>query len=94
MNVVLIDVLVLINGDMGVGKELIVCSLYELLLCCDKLFIVVNCGVLFELMFELEMFGYEFGVFIGVVKWCVGKFEYVFGGMLFFDEIESMLFVL
>lgn len=59
------------------------------------LFVVVNCGVIVELLLEVELFGYEEGVFIGL--WCggcVGLFEIVYGGMLFFDEIGEMLLLL
>lgn len=42
-------------------------------------------------MLESELFGYEKGVFIGVIISCVGCFELVEGGMIFFDEIGDML---
>lgn len=38
-----------------------------------------------------ELFGYEKGVFIGVVSCKVGLFEWVYGGILFLDEIIEML---
>lgn len=34
--------------------------------CCVKVFVVVNCVVIFELLIESELFGYMFGIFIGV----------------------------
>lgn len=40
---------------------------------------------------EFELFGYEKGVFIGVIVCNMGCFEQVEGGMFFFDEIGDML---
>lgn len=56
---------------------------------------VINCGVLVELLLEFELFGYEEGVFIGLCcgGW-VGVFEVVYCGMLLFDEIGEMLLLL
>lgn len=56
--VVVVDIIVLINGLMGIGKEVLVCIIYNGLLCKDGLFIVINCVVFFELMFEVMLFGY------------------------------------
>lgn len=44
------------------------CVLYWCSICVDKLFVVVNCVVLLEGLIEVELFGYEEGVFIGVCK--------------------------
>lgn len=55
---------------------------------------VINVVVLLEIMVEVEFFGYEVGVFIGVDCWCIGWIEVVFGGVLFLDEIVFMLFLL
>ncbi len=88
-NVAPTDASVLINGDTGVGKELIARSLHEQSPRRDKPFIAVNCGALPEQMFESEMFGYEAGAFTGAQKRRVGKLEAASGGTLFLDEIEK-----
>lgn len=43
-------------------------------------------------MFEVILFGYEKGFFIGVIVVQFGKFELVDGGIIFFDEILEMFF--
>lgn len=56
----------LINGEFGIGKELVVYVLYCYLLWSSKFFIVFNMVVIFKDLIEIEFFGYEKGVFIGV----------------------------
>lgn len=94
MLVVFLDVMVLIYGELGIGKELVVYVIYVCSECCDKLLVMFNCVVLNELLLELEFFGYEKGVFIGVDWWWEGCFVEVDGGMLFFDEIGDILLVM
>lgn len=53
---------------------------------------VIECIGLNESLFELEFFGYEKGVFIGVINVKKGFIEVVNGGMVFFDEIGDVLF--
>lgn len=77
----------MIFGEIGMGKEFVVCVVYEYSLWVEMLFVVVNCGVLFENLIESELFGYCWGVFIGVDEYWVGFFEVVDGGIIFFDEI-------
>lgn len=88
--IVLSDVSVFIMGEFGIGKEVMVYYVYCKLKCVEKLFIFVNCVVILENFLELELFGYEKGLFIGVVLWWIGKFEEVNGGIFFFDEISEM----
>lgn len=89
--VVCIDVIVFINGLIGSGKEVLVCQVYNLFCCVDKLFVVINCVVILENMFEVILFGYEKGVFIGVVVGNKGIICVVDGGILLLDEILEML---
>lgn len=58
--------LVLLFGELGIGKELFVCVLYEVSDCVMGLFVVVDCFGIVEMLFESELFGYEKGVFMGV----------------------------
>lgn len=83
--------MVFIMGELGIGKELIVCVIYNFSLCCDCFFICVNCVVILVELFESEFFGYVKGVFIGVVFVWVGWFEFVDGGILFLDEVGELL---
>lgn len=92
--VVLLDVMVLIYGDFGMGKELVVWVLYVCSVRSDKLLVMFNCVVFNELLLEFELFGYEKGVFIGVDKCWEGCFVEVDGGILFFDEIGDILLLM
>lgn len=56
---------IFLYGEMGIGKEVVVCVLYDLSICVVKLFIVVNCVLILELLIESELFGYVVGSFIG-----------------------------
>lgn len=86
--------MVLLFGESGIGKEVLVCGVYEVLLCKNECFVVINCVVILDNLLESEFFGYEKGVFIGVVKIILGKIESVNGGMLMFDEIGDLLYFL
>jgi transcriptional regulator with PAS, ATPase and Fis domain len=76
--------------EIGVGKEVVVRSLYEKSKRCGKPFVKVNCAALPDTLLESEMFGYERGAFTGAQKKMRGKFEQADGGVLFLDEIGDM----
>ena len=77
-------------GETGVGKELVVQSLYEKSDRVGKPFVKVNCAALPDSLLESEMFGYEQGAFTGAERRRRGKFEQANGGVLFLDEIGDM----
>ncbi len=77
-------------GETGVGKELVVQSLYQKSDRVGKAFVKVNCAALPDSLLESEMFGYEQGAFTGAEKRRRGKFEQANGGVLFLDEIGDM----
>jgi transcriptional regulator with PAS, ATPase and Fis domain len=77
-------------GETGVGKELVVQSLYQKSDRVGKTFVKVNCAALPDSLLESEMFGYEQGAFTGAEKRRRGKFEQANGGVLFLDEIGDM----
>jgi transcriptional regulator with GAF, ATPase, and Fis domain len=81
---------VVVCGETGVGKEVVVRSLYEKSKRCGKPFVKVNCAALPDTLLESEMFGYERGAFTGAQKKMRGKFEQADGGVLFLDEIGDM----
>jgi two-component system response regulator AtoC len=84
------DLNVLVCGETGVGKEVVVRSLYQKSKRFGKPFIKVNCAALPDTLLESEMFGYEKGAFTGAEKKMRGKFEQADGGVLFLDEIGDM----
>jgi transcriptional regulator with GAF, ATPase, and Fis domain len=77
-------------GETGVGKELVVQSLYQKSNRLGKPLIKVNCAALPDSLLESEMFGYEQGAFTGAERRRRGKFEQANGGVLFLDEIGDM----
>jgi len=81
---------VIVCGETGVGKELVVTSLYEKSNRLGKPFVKVNCAALPDTLLESEMFGFERGAFTGAVHTRRGKFEQANGGVLFLDEIGDM----
>ena len=81
---------ILVFGETGVGKELVVRSLYQKSNRAGKPFIKVNCAALPDNLLESEMFGYERGAFTGADRRLRGKFELANKGVLFLDEIGDM----
>ena len=80
----------IVCGETGVGKELVVQSLYQKSDRTGKPFVKVNCAALPESLLESEMFGYEQGAFTGAERRRRGKFEQAHNGVLFLDEIGDM----
>ncbi|MBI3722990.1 sigma-54-dependent Fis family transcriptional regulator [bacterium] len=84
------DLTVLIEGESGVGKELVANSLHQKSPRRAAPFIAINCGVLQETLLESELFGHEKGAFTGAHADHQGLFEIADGGTLFLDEIGEM----
>ena len=82
---------VIIQGQTGVGKELVAESLHEESRRKGK-FVAVNCAAIPRDLMEAELFGYEKGAFTGALKTTPGKFEQANRGTLFLDEIGDMSF--
>ena len=81
---------VLIEGESGVGKELIARAIQGESERAGKPFIVVNCGAIPENLVESILFGHEKGAFTGAVDKRIGKFQEADGGTLFLDEIGEL----
>jgi len=84
------DSTVIIQGESGVGKELIARSLHYGSPRATKPFIAVNCGALTETLLESELFGHSRGSFTGAVSDKVGLVEVAHTGTLFLDEVSEM----
>jgi two-component system response regulator AtoC len=84
------DVTVLIQGESGVGKEIVARTLHELSPRRDRPFVKVNCAALPEELLESELFGYEKGAFTGAASRKQGRFEIAHTGTIFLDEIGEM----
>jgi two-component system response regulator AtoC len=84
------DVTVLIQGESGVGKEIVAREIHERSSRAAGEFVKVNCAALPEPLLESELFGYEKGAFTGAFGRKRGKFEHGSGGTVFLDEIGEM----
>ncbi len=81
---------VLITGENGTGKELVVKALHRSSARRDRPLVEVNCAAIPRDLVESELFGHEKGSFTGADKQRIGKFELADGGTLFLDEIGDM----
>ena len=81
---------VLIEGESGVGKELIARAIHGSGERRAKPFIAVNCGAIPENLVESILFGHEKGAFTGATERHVGKFIEASGGTLFLDEVGEL----
>jgi DNA-binding NtrC family response regulator len=81
---------VLLEGESGVGKELIARAIQGASDRRGKPFITVNCGALPENLVESILFGHEKGAFTGAAEKHIGKFVEAHGGTLFLDEIGEL----
>ncbi len=88
------DVTVLVDGESGVGKELVARRLHRNSSRAEGRWVKVNCAALPPDLLESELFGYEKGAFTGALKRKEGKFEYAHGGTIFLDEIGEMTLAL
>ena len=84
------DATVLLNGESGVGKEVLSRYIHRHSPRADGPFVAINCAAIPENMLEAVLFGHEKGAFTGAIKSSVGKFEQAQGGTLLLDEISEM----
>jgi two-component system, NtrC family, nitrogen regulation response regulator NtrX len=84
------DSTVLLTGENGTGKELVVKAIHAGSKRCANPLVEVNCAAIPSELVESELFGHEKGSFTGAEKMRIGKFEQADGGTLFLDEIGDM----
>jgi DNA-binding NtrC family response regulator len=81
---------VLIEGQSGVGKELIARAIHGSGERRAKPFVAVNCGAIPDNLVESILFGHEKGAFTGATERHTGKFVEAHGGTLFLDEVGEL----
>ena len=81
---------ILLEGESGVGKELIASAIQGESDRSGKPFITVNCGAIPENLVESILFGHEKGAFTGASDKHAGKFVEANGGTLFLDEVGEL----
>ncbi|MBB3290054.1 MULTISPECIES: sigma-54 dependent transcriptional regulator [Rhizobium] len=81
---------VVLEGESGVGKELVARAIQAASDRAGKPFVTVNCGAIPHNLVESILFGHEKGAFTGAAERHVGKFMEADGGTLFLDEIGDL----
>lgn len=85
---------VLIEGESGVGKELVARTIHDLSNVREGPFVAIDCGSVPETLIESELFGYVKGAFTGAYTDKPGQFELAEGGTLFLDELGNIPYMM
>ncbi|MGQ9809766.1 MAG: sigma 54-interacting transcriptional regulator [bacterium] len=81
---------IIIEGETGVGKEVMARALHALSPRREAKFVAVDCAALNETLADSELFGHAKGAFTGAIRDRVGLFEEADGGTIFLDEIGEL----
>ena len=84
------DLSVLVEGETGVGKEVLAKWIHEQSPYKNGPFVAVNCGAIPENLIESILFGHKRGSFTGAVADQTGKFLLAQGGTIFLDEVADL----
>lgn len=84
------DLAVLVQGETGVGKEVLSRWIHEQSDRRDKPFVAVNCSAIPHDLLESVLFGHKKGSFTGAANDQIGKIQQADGGTLFLDEIGDL----
>jgi len=81
---------VLLQGESGVGKELVAHAIHEQSPRADGPLVKVNCASIPKELFESEFFGHVKGAFTGAYRDRVGRFQLADNGTIFLDEVSEI----
>ncbi|MBT8098684.1 MAG: sigma 54-interacting transcriptional regulator [Gammaproteobacteria bacterium] len=81
---------VLLQGESGVGKELVAHAIHTQSPRSQAPLVKVNCASIPKELFESEFFGHVKGAFTGANRDRVGRFQLADGGTLFLDEVSEI----
>ena len=81
---------VLIQGESGVGKELVAHAIHVQSARADGPLVKVNCASIPKELFESEFFGHVKGAYTGAYRDRIGRFQLADGGTIFLDEISEI----
>ncbi len=84
------DVTVLLEGESGVGKDVLARAIHAASPRADGPFVPIDCGAIPGALLESELFGHERGAFTSADKARQGLFEQANGGTIFLDEIGEL----
>lgn len=91
MQITTVDSTVLIEGETGVGKDVMARNIHDTSINKDGPFVKVNCGAIPDSLLESELFGYKKGAFTGALnQGKAGLVASAEGGTLFLDEIGEL----
>jgi two-component system NtrC family response regulator len=80
----------MVQGESGVGKEIVANLVHELSERKNQPLVKVNCSAIPDTLLESELFGYERGAFTGAYQKKIGRFEIANKGTIFLDEIGDV----
>jgi len=81
---------VLVQGESGVGKELVARAIHASSPRADGPLVKVNCASIPKELFESEFFGHVKGAFTGAHRDRIGRFQLADGGTIFLDEVSEI----